>query len=286
MSSKEKIKNLVLEKTSGTFRFLADYLLLQVLTGAAIMSSGLTEGYGSRGVSRAIRRSEGGFLRSVGGRGFAPSQVGKSLSNLAQKGYIRYPRRGADPEITAAGIRRLRSQLPIYDSKRRWDGKMYLVTYDVPEERRGKRDLLRSALARIGCGKLQASVWITPHDPRDVLREFVFENQLAGFLVISEVGSRGMVGGEDFAGLVGKVYRLDKLGRRYQSFVGKYRSTSLDLKSVLEFWSVLRDDPQLPFELLPPDWVGHKAYQICAPAIKQFFPNLSYKGHAAACHIK
>lgn len=275
MSSRKEVQKLLLEKTAGAFQFLADYLLLQVLAGVEIMSSGLTEGYGSRGVYRAAQRADREFLRIVEGRNFPLVQVKKSLSNLAQKGYIRYPERGADPKITAVGIRRLRSQLPVYDSKRRWEGKMYLVTYDVPEERRGERNLLRKALVRIGCGKLQASVWITPHDPRDMLREFVFENQLTGFLVISEVGSRGMVGGEDFAGLVEKVYRLAELERRYRSFVEKYRRTSLGIKPVLEFWSILRDDPQLPFELLPADWAGRRAYQICAPAIKRFFPALS-----------
>ncbi len=44
-----------------------------------------------------------------------------------------------------------------------WDGKWRLVVFDIPEESRKKRNLLRTLLKRNGFYKLQASVFINPY---------------------------------------------------------------------------------------------------------------------------
>jgi CRISPR-associated endonuclease Cas2 len=45
---------------------------------------------------------------------------------------------------------------------KKWDGKWRLVIFDIPEDSREKRNLLRMLLYRNGFQKLQASVFISP----------------------------------------------------------------------------------------------------------------------------
>src|SRR3989337_1644773 len=105
--------------------------------------------------------------------------------------------RHAIPEITKEGRKRLRRLIPRYDEKRVWDGRMHLVTYDIPERRYSDRQLLRMYLKKIGCGRLQDSVWITPYNPVDIIRAFVEKHDLAGTVIVSDMGDGGAIGEED-----------------------------------------------------------------------------------------
>jgi phenylacetic acid degradation operon negative regulatory protein len=161
----------------------------------------------------------------------------------------------------------LKTTIPFYNEKRTWDRKIYLVTYDIPEDRRKDRDILRNHLEKIGCGMLQNSVWITPYNPRGVLENFIEENSLEGAVITSEVGDKESVGNETLEELVARVYDLDELHGRYLDFNLKYykiKKFKPETKqaAIFDFLSVLKDDPQLPFKLLPSDWAGKEAYQI------------------------
>lgn len=52
---------------------------------------------------------------------------------------------------------------------RKWDKRWRIVIFDIPEDRRKARDLLRDRLIAIGFVRLQASVWVYPHDCEDVI---------------------------------------------------------------------------------------------------------------------
>lgn len=202
------------------------------------------------------------FLTAIELRELNKQQVSRSLANLENRGYFKYPTGQGNPQITEEGLRRLRSLFPSYDEKRLWDGKLYLITYDVPESKRRTRNVLREALKKIGCGKLQDSVWVTPYDPRRTLQDLVFTRKIAGYVVISEVGENGMIGGESFQTLARKIYPIDRLDQEYGSFIKKYRRKTLDPALAWDFLAILQDDPQLPFSLLPKDWSGKEAYEI------------------------
>lgn len=180
--------------------------------------------------------------------------------------------RHATPEITEAGKRRLASLLPIYDEKRVWDGRMHLVTYDIPELRRPDRDALRDVLRQIGAGLLQDSVWITPYNPVDTLRTFIEERKLTGSVIVSDMGRDGAIGEEDLKQLVVRVWRLDLINDRYQEWLEEFnRSGELDQWLLTSYLSILRDDPQLPFSLLPKRWKGDRAYRQVAVKLKELY---------------
>lgn len=186
-----------------------------------------------------------------------------AVANARRHGFIKKIGRGrrAIPEITEAGKKRLTTILPAYDEKRVWDQRLHLVTYDIPEKKRHDRELLREYLRRIGCGMLQESVWITPYNPIDTIRTFIEENNLAGTIIISDLGSDASIGEEDIHTLLERIYKLDKLNDRYEELLKDSRQQKNGGHNLLlSYLAILRDDPQLPFSLLPSWWKGDEAY--------------------------
>lgn len=187
--------------------------------------------------------------------------IKNALITAKRQGWIKKNRRHTMPEITQNGRKRLASMMPIYDEKRVWDGRIHLITYDIPEHRASERHLLRTYLKRIGSGRLQDSVWITPYNPIDVIRSFVEERKLVGTVIVSNLGKDGAIGEEDVHSLIVRVYSLEKLSNRYTKWLREYSSRNVDHWAVIQFLSILRDDPQLPFSLLPQWWKGREAYE-------------------------
>lgn len=196
--------------------------------------------------------------------------IKNALLTAKKRGWMKTVRRKAMPEITEEGKRRLTSIIPQYDEKRIWDEKMHLVTYDIPEERKKDREILRGYLRSIGCGKLQDSVWMTPYDPTDILRSFIDERSLGGTIIVSDLGSGGSIGEEDLRTLVIRVYQLEKLNKRYEDWLEDVEAhKSVDHLAHIQFLTILRADPQLPFALLPSWWRGDEAYRVLRDGLRK-----------------
>ncbi len=186
----------------------------------------------------------------------------QGLVNLKRKGFIQSAKEEMVlPKIAELGKKRLNSILPKYDCNRIWDGRVYLVTYDVPRKHNHNRNCLRGFLKKIGCGMLQHSVWLTPYNPKKLIGEFVENSQLNHELVvISSLGKDGTIGNKSLNELLDKVYDLSDLNDRYSEFLIEAKKSVSREEIVFSFLAILKDDPQLPFKLLPNDWLGDKAY--------------------------
>jgi len=57
--------------------------------------------------------------------------------------------------------------------KQKWDGKWRIVIFDILEQRRQIRDLLRTRLKWLGFEELQRSVWIFPYDARKEIKQIL-----------------------------------------------------------------------------------------------------------------
>ena len=69
--------------------------------------------------------------------------------------------------ITEKGSKALafeQSVLSLNRSNRKWDGRWRIVTFDVPERRRGVRGRLRAMMKSVGFIRMQESVWVYPYD--------------------------------------------------------------------------------------------------------------------------
>lgn len=219
----------------------------------------LKEGYGSFAVKRAIDKS----VEEVMACGIDKEMVKRAFWKASHRGFIK--RKWEDKnllQITQQGLVRLKALLPFYRKKRLWDKHLYLITYDIPEKDSGKRQILRESLKQLGCGMLQASVWITPYNPKKILEELVLHHHIPGSIIISDLGKDGSIGEEDLDDLLSRVYNLEDLNRRYKAFIQELKLDKQNrVQTSFRYLSVLQDDPQLPFEILPHDWLGDKAYQ-------------------------
>ena len=120
------------------------------------------------------------FLSQIFGKIQGPideTKIKNSFYQLKRQGLIVYGLRlWQTPQITQAGKEKLKRLLPHYNNKRIWDKRLYLVSYDIPNSKKAVRDNLRQILKTLGCGLLQESVWLTPYNPKEVLKNFVAEH--------------------------------------------------------------------------------------------------------------
>lgn len=240
--------------TFGVCGSLIDLLIWQIaLVGTSIGKSG------PRGVHQAFREADE-FLQKVNHKTLAAT-----WHQLTKKRLLTYQKRQNlySPQITEFGSKRLKQSIPSYHLKRPWDKRIYLVTYDIPEKARKKRDKLRLFLDQISCKSLQKSTFLTPYNPRQLINEFSQHLKIPGTIIVSDVGRDGGVGETNIQDLLVKLYQLESINDKYKQFIQNSKDRNTSLRELLfEYLSILKDDPQLPFALLPKDWLGDRAYEM------------------------
>jgi phenylacetic acid degradation operon negative regulatory protein len=199
----------------------------------------------------------------------------QALARTAAEGWLVSERVGrrARWALSATGRRLLtEGARRIYDfgsGQRGWDGRWLVLLVSVPEVRRDLRHRLRTRLSWAGFGSPEAGVWISPHLGReaealDVLKELELAPGAMSF-----VASYGTVGSEDT--MVARAWDLSDLAHRYAGFVAEFAGLDpVGAGAVLRAQTRLVHqwrrfpflDPQLPRELLPPNWSGASAAEL------------------------
>lgn len=209
--------------------------------------------YGKRDVIEAINQAV--HLTKI----YNNYNLQRLLYRLQNRGYLE--RKENFLRVTSMGQERLTRILPKYEHKRPWDGILYLITYDIPENRKKDREYLRRYLQQLGCGLLQKSVWLTPYNPKGILSKLIKEGDLAGLVLISELKEGSAIGGRNMLEVIARVYKLEAINEQYKNFLGdcqrnKFNRTNL----IMRYLGILKQDPQLPFPLLSNWWLGEEAY--------------------------
>ena len=243
--------------TNGLFNSAADLMLWQI----GLIGGSVGKTHTARGAYKSLVEADK-FLQEIN-----HNTLRGAWQYLKRQGLVETLKRDVlyEPIITLAAEKRLKSLVPIYRKRRPWDKRIYIITYDIPEEQSESRDLLRAQLKTLGAASLQQSVWICPYNLETVLEDFVQKNGIEGTIILSDTGTDGGIGGETIENLIIRVYDLESLNERYREFLGmvKEKDSSRTSLAVL-YLSILKDDPQLPFKLLPYWWLGddaHKTYQ-------------------------
>ena len=122
--------------------------------------------------SETVRRLKSSQFVSLAGefeREFYASSVRDGVGRLLRQGKVEVRDAaggGQEVRITDRG----RTEILKYkladlklNKQFRWDKKWRLVMFDVAEVERGRRDVLRKWLAKLGLKRLQMSVWIYPY---------------------------------------------------------------------------------------------------------------------------
>jgi len=192
--------------------------------------------------------------------------IRRAISNLLSKKYLHKntTQTGISLDITQEGIKRIRAHIPSFREKRPWDGYLYLISYDIPVQSNIKRNVLREYLQKIGCGKLQDSLWMTPYNPTGIIDSFVDEQNIPGTILVSKLGKDGSIGKEKRNALIERLYGYTKLNQRYDEFIKMYSNQKhvSPTQLSIEYHAVLKDDPQLPFSLEPEWFLAKKAYDV------------------------
>jgi len=241
--------------TNGLFNSAADLLLFQI----GLIGGSIGQTHTARGAYKSIIEADK-FLQEVNHK-----TLRGAWQYLKRQGLVETIKRDVfyEPIITLAAEKRLKSLVPTYRKHRPWDKRIYIITYDIPEERSGSRDLLREQLKFLGAASLQRSVWICPYNLETVLDDFVQKNKIEGTIILSDTGTDGGIGGTSIENLVVDVYNLESLNERYREFLEMVEQKEMSKTSLaILYLSILKDDPQLPFQLLPYWWLGDDAFKI------------------------
>lgn len=167
-------------------------------------------------------------------------------------------------KLTESGREKLAQLLPSYKQSVNWDGRLWLITYDIPEDIKKKREKFRKFLEEIGCRIVQESVWLSLKDPRGWVTGRINSLRLQGRVIVSCLGKDGSLGDEDTAKMVARIFKLKDLNRQYLRWKNQAKETDKEgiLPHGLRFLTILRQDPVIPKELLPPDWAGDPAMKL------------------------
>jgi phenylacetic acid degradation operon negative regulatory protein len=150
---------------------------------------------------------------------------------------------------------------------RHWDGRWTLLSFHLPESWQRQRHELRTRLLWAGFGALQGGLWIAPSVP-DV------EQLLAGLEAAEHVRAfvAQPMAGLDAAAMLGDVWDIPGLAHRYERFLERWDGGIADRThtdplgrqlALQEEWRLaLRQEPQLPLELLPQPWPAERAQAL------------------------
>jgi phenylacetic acid degradation operon negative regulatory protein len=167
--------------------------------------------------------------------------------------------------LSSCGEEMWSREFPLFKlSQKPWDGWWRIISFDIPEKLKGRRDYLRKKIERLGMGKMQESLYITPFDFGKDLKEYIDIHGLSDFVDVFEARH---IFGYDPKKLAWRVWRLEKLEERYRELLeafSHHNALTIDNRHSLQvkFEEILLDDPLLPKELLPYDWVGFRARKI------------------------
>ena len=218
-----------------------------------------------------------------------------ALSRMTREGWLAARRDGGPPryrlsppgdELIEEGTRR------IYGHRAAWDGRWLLVSYSLPEPRRGQRDRLRQGLSFLGLGSLGNGLFVTPHDLRAQVRDLI---RRCGVEADVTLHHGTLEWPADPAQIVARAWDLDRLGDRYAEFLDRTRrelatAEGLDDRTAFERRLLLThefrrfpfSDPDLPDALLPPGWVGGAARDAfldhnarLRPAAERFYRSIA-----------
>lgn len=172
--------------------------------------------------------------------------------NLVEKGAFAPD---SDLRLTSRGKNQLFRLFPNLNFRpyRRWDGRWRLASFDVGESHRKIRGLLRHLLSGLGFALLQESLYLSPQPVEGELKSYLINTGLDRFVHVFISQSLGT----DTA-MAGRLWQLPDLNGKYQTLLNEFAMNgSLPLLRA-GFLEVASQDPYLPLELLPQDWLGQK----------------------------
>lgn len=220
-----------------------------------------------------------------------------AIQRLAQRGFLVGTRTGRHTEYAVAPMTRdiIDSHVRVLFLSHRapaWDGTWTVVAYSVPEDTAGTRRVLRDQLRQLRFGALYDALWLRPGDASKSV-DAMLSNMPAAMhpeQLTVFAGAR-LPRGADREAVAG-AFQLHTHAAGYREFLARWEPVAGRLEvggpeavlevtsdsaglpadealrirtSIMADWRTLRRrDPQLPNELLGPDYPLHRAFAVCA----------------------
>lgn len=225
----------------------------------------------------------GSLIRLLAPFGISDRLVRTSVYRLAEEGWLSAQREGRRSMYTLrpSAARRFkhaykRIYTPTYLA---WNGQWTHImalphTLDAPQ-----RAQLRKELLWEGFGALSPTTFIHPNPDAETLSDLLSRLRLKNKLFISTLEASTTVVGRPFHELTDLCWDLDRITVDYEHFITWFgelpalirAQPAIDpelafvLRTLLihEFRRVQLHDPQLPIDLLPANWAGKAAYELC-----------------------
>ncbi len=147
-----------------------------------------------------------------------------------------------------------------------WDGRWLILMVSVPESQRKLRHQLHTRLAWAGFGNPTAGLWVSPHPEREAEAKQIMQDLGIDAAAFSFTGPFAGIGSERT--LVDRAWDLAEVAARYENFLDEFAGMRPEpgdpmllaqVRLVHEWRRFPFLDPQLPDELLPPEWIGKRA---------------------------
>ncbi len=228
-----------------------------------------------------------------------------AIQRLAQRGFLIGTRSGRHTDYAVAPMTRdiIDSHVQVLFLSHRpqpWDGSWTLLAYSVPEDAAAVRRTLRDRLRQLRFGALYDGLWLRPGDAGEqvaselaALPEALHPSQLTVFTKARLPSGAGHEA-------VAEAFQLREHASGYRAFLARWEplATMLDggsvetvldtlwgtgesagdevlrvRTSIMTDWRMLRrSDPQLPDELLGPDYPLHRAVAVCSTVYDSLGP--------------
>ena len=226
----------------------------------------------------------GSFIKLVEPLGLNPRMVRTSVFRLSKEKWLVSEQIGRNSyySLTATGRRRFEhAYRRIYDDPRQqWDGDWQVVFTSGSILSPAQRDALRRELLWEGFGAIAPGVLAHPYANRESVLDILQSTGTHDKVVVIQGRSLGALSSRPLQELVRECWNLDTIAEDYKRFCDCFRPVTRAIRAareldpeqafcvrtllIHEFRRVQLRDPQLPRQLLPGDWPGDIARQICS----------------------
>ena len=98
-------------------------------------------------------------------------------------------------------------------------------------------------------------------------------NELEDFVLVLKTKPVGRAR-KNLIPLLAAAHGLGNLNLRYEAFIDQVKEAKIEMADLaVRYLAILKTDPQLPFRLLPKDWLGDKAHQIYLKKVLSKMPH-------------
>lgn len=223
----------------------------------------------------------GSLIQLLEPMGISERLIRTSIFRLTKEGWLSAEKVGRRSyySLTGTGRRRFDNAFKrVYSSNVPvWDGAWCLVV--LSQLSPDKRKVVREELEWQGFGAIAPTVLASPRCDRRDLSTTLQELEALDDSVIFETRTQDVLASRALRAQVRESWNIDELSRHYSEFIQLFRPLWKELREqeslqpsdcflartllIHEYRRLLLRDPQLPDELLPGDWEGRSARQLC-----------------------